>query len=257
LINTEWFEDEDFWIAYAPLMFDEARWAEVPAVVDGLLKLSSIAPGSRVLDLCCGVGRHSVELASRGYAVTGIDLTRAYLEAAKETAEAVLGKENGSSPGPFPEFLREDGRRFLRPGSYNLCINLFTSFGYFATREDDLLMLKNTVKNLVPGGCLIIEMVGKETAARDFVREEEFESAGWNVRTEYEVVGDWEGEMNRWILRKGSTCIDRSFVLRLYSGFEMKNLLKEAGFTSVDIFGGIDGKPYDDKADSLVAVART
>lgn len=257
MTTPEWFEDEDFWVTYAPLMFDEPRWAEVPAVVDGLLKLSSIAPGSKVLDLCCGVGRHSVELSSRGYMVTGIDLTRAYLEAAKETAEAAVAVGPDGSILPFPEFLREDGRRFLRPGFYDLCINLFTSFGYFATREDDLLMLKNVTKNLVPGGCFIIETVGKETVARDFLREEEFEKAGWQVRTEYEVVGDWEGELNRWILRKGSICIDRSFVLRLYSGFEMKNALKEAGFAAVDVYGGLDGRPYDDKADSLVAVART
>ncbi len=233
-------------------MFDEARWAEVPTVVDNLLKLSSCPPGGRILDICCGVGRHSVELASRGYRVTGVDLTRAYLDAAKETAEAVLG----DGAAAFPEFLREDVRRFLRPGSYDLCINLFTSFGYFATREEDVLLLKNSARNLVPGGCLVIETTGKETAARDFVRDEEFERAGWQVRSEYEVVGDWEGELNRWILRKGSTLIDRSFVLRLYSGLEMKNALKEAGFASVDIFGGLDGRPYDDKADSLVAVAR-
>ena len=252
MTTPEWFEDEDFWVIYAPLMFDEARWAEVPTVVDNLLKLSSLAPGGRILDICCGVGRHSVELASRGYRVTGIDLTRAYLDAAKETAGAVLG----DGAAAFPEFLREDARRFVRPGSYNLCINLFTSFGYFATREEDILLLKNSAKNLLPGGCLVIETVSKETAARDFISDEEFERAGWQVRTEYEVVGDWEGELNRWILRKGSILIDRSFVLRLYSGFEMKNALKEAGFASVDIYGGLDGRPYDDKADSLVAVAR-
>lgn len=252
MTTLEWFEDENFWVTYAPLMFDEARWAEVPTVVDNLLKLSSVSPRAKILDICCGVGRHAVELASRGYMVTGIDLTRAYLDAARETAEAVVGRGRG----PSPEFLREDARQFLRPGGFDLCINLFTSFGYFATREDDLLMLKTAMKNLVSGGCLVIETTGKETAARDFVREEEFEKAGWQVRTEYEVVGDWEGELNRWILRKGSTCVDRSFVLRLYSGFEMKNALKEAGFATVDIYGGLDGRPYDDKADSLVAVAR-
>jgi len=228
-------------------MFDEAHWAEVPTVVDNILKLASPAKAAKVLDLCCGVGRHTVEFASRGFEVTGVDLTRAYLDAAKETAEAV---------GVSPEFVREDVRRFLRPGGFDLCINLFTSFGYFSRREDDLLMLGNCAKNLVPGGCLIVETIGKEIAARDFMKGEEFERAGWNVKTEYEVVGDWEGERNRWILQRGTTCIDRSFVLRLYSGYEMKRAMKEAGFASVEIFGGLDGRPYDEKAESLVAVAR-
>jgi len=228
-------------------MFDEAHWAEVPTVVDNILKLASPDKAAKILDLCCGVGRHAVEFASRGFEVTGVDLTKAYLDAAKETAEAV---------GVSPEFVREDVRHFLRPGSYDLCINLFTSFGYFARREDDLLMLGNCAKNLALGGCLIVETIGKELAARDFMKGEEFERAGWNVKTEYEVVGDWEGERNRWILRRGTTCIDRSFVLRLYSGYEMKKAMKEAGFASVEIFGGLDGRPYDEKAESLVAVAR-
>jgi len=244
----EWFEDENFWITYAPLMFDEQRWAEVPGIVDKLVGLSSIGKDGRVLDLCCGVGRHSVEFAARGFKVTGIDLTRSYLDAARETAEAA---------GVSPEFLREDARRFLRPGSFDLCLNLYTSFGYFARREDDLLMLSNCARNLVPGGCLVIETIGKEIAARDFTEKEEFERGGWAVTTEYGVVGDWEGQLNRWILRKGATCVDRSFVLRLYSGYEMKIALAAAGFGSVDILGGLDGRPYDDKAESLVALART
>ncbi|MDP3176411.1 MAG: class I SAM-dependent methyltransferase, partial [Spirochaetaceae bacterium] len=84
----EWFEDEGFWTAYAALMFDEKRWAEVPAVVDALEKLVPLPRGASILDACCGPGRHSLELASRGYRVTGLDITGAYLEAARESAEA-------------------------------------------------------------------------------------------------------------------------------------------------------------------------
>lgn len=245
----EWFEDQDFWLAYAPLMFDEARWAEVPEVVDRLQKLSSIKPGGRVLDLCCGVGRHSVEFARRGFAVTGVDITRAYLEAAAETAAA-------EASGAALELVLDDARHFSRPGQFDLCLNLYTSFGYFSRREDDLLLLENCARNLAPGGCLVLETVGKETAARDFVEREEFERAGWNVTTEFKILGGWEYEVNRWILEKGAERVDHSFALRLYSGYEMRQALAEAGFASAAIFGGLDGKPYDEKADSLVAVAR-
>jgi SAM-dependent methyltransferase len=244
----EWFEDEEFWTTYAPLMFDETRWAEVPEAVDRIVALALIGRGARVLDLCCGVGRHTVEFARRGFAATGVDITAAYLVAAAETAEAA---------GVAPEFVREDVRRFRRPHAFDLCVNLYTSFGYFAAREDDALMLRNCAADLVPGGCLIVETVGKETAARDFTEREEFERAGWNVTTEYRVLGGWESEMNRWILSKGTARIDRSFTLRLYSGYEMKLALKEAGFARIEIFGGLDGRPYDEKAESLVAVART
>ena len=62
--------------------------------------------------------------------------------------------------------------------------------------------------------------------------------------------------MNRWILLRGPERIDRSFVLRLYSGLEMKRALLEAGFASVEIYGSLEARPYDEKAGSLVALAR-
>ena len=122
----EWFEDEDFWTAYAPLMFDEAHWAEVPAIVDAIERLAKPAPGAAVLDTCCGPGRHSLELASRGYRVTGIDITEAYLEAARASA----GDDN-------PRFLKADIRDFSTDQPFDLAINLYTSFGYFSDPADD------------------------------------------------------------------------------------------------------------------------
>lgn len=228
-------------------MFDEKRWAEVPAVVDSLLRLSGTRPGAAVLDACCGVGRHSVELAGRGFRVTGVDITRPYLEAAEESAAAA---------GVSPEFLRADIRSFRRPGAFDLALNLFTSFGYFATPEEDLAALANIRASLAPGGALVLETTGKETAARDFMEGEWFERAGWTVLTEYKVIGDWEGLMNRWILLKGGERVDRSFVLRLYSGLEMRRALSAAGFEEVEIYGSLAGAPYDEKATSLVALGR-
>lgn len=228
-------------------MFDEKRWAEVPAVVDAALRLAGTKAGAAVLDTCCGVGRHSVEFAGRGFKVTGVDITRPYLEAARESAEAAH---------VAPEFLRADIRSFSRPGAFDLAVNLFTSFGYFATPEEDLAALRNIRASLAPGGAFILETTGKETAARDFIEGEWFERLGWTVLTEYKVIGAWEGLMNRWILLRGAERIDRSFVLRLYSGLEMKRALLEAGFASAEIYGSLEGAPYDEKAGSLVALAR-
>src|SRR5512138_1360083 len=129
-------------------MFDEGRWAEVPAVVSGIEALAGLKPGARVLDACCGPGRHSLELARRGYRVTGLDLTESYLEAARETA---------SAEGLSIEFLRGDVRAFRRPGAFALCLNLFTSFGYFKSREEDIGTLRNFRASLAPGGALVLE----------------------------------------------------------------------------------------------------
>lgn len=254
-MSGDWFEEEAFWAVYAPLMFDEARWAEVPAVVDALERLVGLEVGASVLDCCCGPGRHSIELASRGYRVTGVDITESYLEAARDSAADL----------DLPlELCRADIRSFVRPGSFDLAINLYTSFGYFASPEEDLAAVRNIRRSLRPGGAFVLETNGKETAARDFVEGETFERAGWSVRTEYEVVGAWEGLRNRWILSRpdqldpsgAAETIDRSFVLRLYSATELRAVLLEAGFSDVYLYGSLEGTPYDHRAASLVALAR-
>jgi SAM-dependent methyltransferase len=248
-----WFEEEDFWTRFAPLMFDERHWAEVPAVVDSVLRLAGTPrpePGARapaVLDSCCGVGRHSIELALRGFRVTGVDITLPYLDAARESAEAF---------GCAPEFLRADVRAFSRPSSFDLAINLFRSFGYFDTPEEDFVTLVNIRTSLAPGGAFVLETLGKEVAVHDFIESEWYEVDGMTVLAEYRVEGAWEGLWHHWVILKEGERFDRSFVLRLYSAAEMRRSLLTAGFETVEIYGGLDGEPYDEKATSLVAVAR-
>jgi SAM-dependent methyltransferase len=249
-----WFEDEDFWKAYASLMFDDGRWAEVPAAVDAILDLVGLprrleAPSLpvTVLDTCCGVGRHSVELASRGYRVTGIDITSAYLEAARESAQGL---------DPAPEFVKADLRDFLRPGAFDLALNLFRSFGYFDDPAEDLAALRGIHASLAPGGAFVLETLGKEVAARTFTEGEWFERDGWTVCTEYKVEGAWEGLVHRWLLMRGEEKVDRSFTLRLYSAHEITEALTGAGFASVEVFGSLEGAAYDEKATTMAVVAR-
>lgn len=244
--DENWFADDGFWAAYAPLMFDSARWAEVPAVVDGIVRLSGARPGCAVLDSCCGPGRHALEFARRGFQVTGVDRTGPYLEAARESA---------SAEGLAVDFVQADARAFERPGAFALALNLFTSFGYFATPEEDQLMLSRLYSSLASGGILVMELAGKETAVRNFIEGEWFEKDGKTILTEFTVVGAWEGLRNRWIILDENGRMDRSWVQRLYAGTELRALLQGAGFTKVDLYGSFDGEPYGPKARSLVAVA--
>lgn len=246
-----WFSDEGFWTAYASLMFDEGRWAEVPDAVDAMLGLSGLAAPTAgeasVLDMCCGPGRHALEFSRRGYRVTGVDITEPYLDAARDTA---------AHEGLSAEFIRGDARSWVRPGTFDLALNLFTSFGYFDSPEEDLAMLSCLRRSLKPGGALIMDLVGKESAARNFMGGEWFERDGKLILTEFSVVGAWEGLKNRWVIVDGDKKTDRSWVQRLYSARELGEALGKARFGRVDFYGSLAGAPYDQNAKSLVALAR-
>jgi SAM-dependent methyltransferase len=257
----EWFNDENFWEQFAPIMFDETHWAEVSRVADGVTmlarldlydprSLSGAAPpkaGPCILDLCCGFGRITAELARRGFAAVGVDITESYLRAARE--EAAYEQLD-------IEYIREDARVFRRPGFFDAVVNLYISFGYFKERGDDLKTARNVYDSLKPGGAFIIETLGKEIAVRDFVEAEWFERAGFTVLTEYAPVDSWEGLKNRWILIRDGTRIEKTFTQRLYAATELRALLWEAGFSQVEIYGDWDESPYDNRAEKLIAGGR-
>lgn len=243
-----WFAEPGFWEDYASLLFGGERWAEAPAVVSSILELAGTRRGTPVLDLCCGPGRHALEFATRGYPVVGVDITEPYLAAARDSAEA-LGLTDA-------EFVRADARAWSRPEAFGLAVNLYTSFGYFDSPEEDRLMLARAYESLAPGGTLVMEMSGKETAARDFIEGEWFERDGRLVMTQFEVMGAWEGLRHRWIIVDGARRVDRSWIQRLYSAAELRAALESVGFSHVDAYGSYEGTPYDQSAERLVAVAR-
>jgi len=243
-----WHEEDAFWQTFAPTMFGEPRWAAAGGEVDSMLALAKIAPGAAVLDIACGPGRHSLELARRGFKVTAVDRTTAYLEQARQrTAEQ----------GMTVEWVQADMREFCRPDAFDAAVNLFTAFGYFENAADDRKVASNLFRSLRPGGALVMEMVGKEILARIF-RERDWheEPDGTLMLEERRLRSGWDWIENRWILLKGAERKEFRLAHRLYSAAELSQLLKDCGFASVDVFGGLDGSPYDHTAKRLVAVAR-
>ena len=228
-------------------MFSRQRWESTPAEVDNIISLLNVQPGISVLDLGCGVGRHSLELARRGFRVTGVDRTRKYLDGAIEKAK----KE-----GLGIEFVQEDMRTFCRPDTFDVVINMFTSFGYFEDPEEDRHVVTNIYRSLKSGGILLLETNGKEVLARIFLERNWEEVDGIIVLQERKVSQNWGWMWNRWIMLKGNERIEGELSHRLYSATEIVSLLEECGFTSVDVYGGLDGSPYDHTARRMVVVAR-
>ena len=244
---SEWFEDESFWDGLYPFMFPEEKFDIAEEEVNSVLDLSGLEQGD-VLDLACGPGRHATALAKRGFRVTGIDLSSFLLEKAMARARA----ENVQV-----DWVKEDMRRFVRPEAFDLVINMFTSFGYFDDRRDDVTVLQNIHQNLRAGGALVMDTMSKEWLAREFTPTtcEEL-TDGRLLFRRHEVLADWSRVRNRWTLIQGGRAETFSFQHAVYSGLELKDRLLGVGFRAVQLFGGLDGRPYDLNATRIVVVAR-
>ena len=245
--NKMWHRDDHFWETFYPILFNEERWSDAPEEIKKATVLLNIAPPAKILDLCCGPGRHSIELARRGFSVTAVDRTALYLRRAKEKADA---------EGLTIEFVQEDMRRFCRPTSYDAIINLWSSFGYFEDPEDDRKVLLNTYCSLKEDGKLLLDLMGKEVLARIFRERDWHEEKDVIIMKERRVSKDWSWIEKRWILLKGQKREEFEVNYRLYSATELSALLKLSGFKAVDAYGGFEGTPYDRKAERLVIVAQ-
>jgi ubiquinone/menaquinone biosynthesis C-methylase UbiE len=241
-------EEEAFWTAAAPIMFDEQRWAEAPIQIDQVISLLRVDPDAAFLDLCCGPGRHSIALARRGFRVTGVDINVSYLESARRQA---------ADEGLSIEFVQADMRHFCRPDSFHAVINIQTSFGYFEELADDRKVLTNLHKSLQQGGALLLEMIGKEVLARSFQeRVWHRHSSGVILVEERAIRRNWTWYERQGILLKDQMRHDYRFAHRVYSAAELSAMLTECGFRSVDVYGDLSGALYDHTAQRLVAVAR-
>jgi SAM-dependent methyltransferase len=248
-----WHEQDRFWELTAIAMFSERLIAAAPQDVADILALLNIQPRmlhppARVLDLCCGVGRHAIEFARLGFQVTAVDRTQAYLDRASARAE---------TEGLAIEFVCADMREFCRAGAYDAVVNLYTAFGYFEDMEEDRRVACNVHRSLVPGGAFVLELMGKEVLARVYQTRDWTEVGdGSLLLQERSLSQDWSWMENRWILVVDGERHEFHLSHRIYSAAELKRLLAECGFAETGAYGDLGGAPYDQTARRLVVVGR-
>jgi SAM-dependent methyltransferase len=242
-----WFEDESFWKTFYRYMFSEKQFEKALTQVDQIIQLVGFK-GTRILDLCCGPGRFTLPLARKGYHVTGVDRTPFLLDKAKKDAVA----ENLDI-----EFVLQDMRDFVRPNSFEMALSIFTSFGYFDDKDDDLKVLQNIFLSLKPGGFLVLEIFGKECLARTFrdSHAEELED-GSVMLQRHEIFENWTRIRNEWILIKGGKARSFRFHHTIYSGQELVDRFEAAGFQEIRVFGNFEGVPYGPDAERLVVIGQ-
>jgi SAM-dependent methyltransferase len=245
----EWHEDDGFWRAVKARIFGEPMRSDAGAEAADIVRLLGIEPPSLILDMPCGVGRHAIEFAGRGFRVTGVDRTASYLADAAERAR--VGGLTGRT-----EWVQADMREFSRPGVFDAAINVYTSFGYFKDPADDVRVAAALFASLRPGGRVLFEMVNKEWIARRFRASDWHEEPDGTLVLEQRALsadGSWID--NRWLIIRGAERMEMRFGHRLYGADELAALLERCGFRGVEVYGALSGMKASVDSPRLVVVA--
>jgi SAM-dependent methyltransferase len=242
-----WHDRDGFWKLVEPFLFTTRRAELAQEQVAQIMALLGLETGARVLDLPCGNGRHALELAARGFEVTGIDRTESYIEEARREA---------ARRGLAAAFQVGDMRDYRAPGQYDLVLNLFGSFGYFDDPADDMRVLENMAASLRPGGRLLIETAGKEIVARDFQPRDWFQQDDLLVLTERKTTHSWGRIETRYIVIKDGEWVEQTVSIRSFSAAELVSLLAAAGYHDVQVCGSLAGSAYDHSAERLVVIGQ-
>lgn len=245
--QVPWHSQDAFWEMVEPVLFNRQRLSSAQAEVEKIVKLLQIEKQARILDLCCGIGRHSLELARHGFDVVGVDRTPRFIGKAKQEADR---------SGLNAEFIVGDMRGYCVPNSFAIALNLFGSFGYFENPEDDRKVVENMYASLRPGGQFLIETMGKEILARNFQERDWTEEGDLLFLSEKKVSQNWRRIQTRWIAIKGTQRVEHRVSVRSYSAVELSSLLSACGFATVHVYGDLGGRAYDQAAERLVVLGR-
>ncbi|WNS43450.1 class I SAM-dependent methyltransferase [Paenibacillus sp. MMS20-IR301] len=231
---NEWYETsfgEDYLIVYRHRDFCGASHE-----VEKMISWLELPPGAGVLDLCCGMGRHSLALSKAGYEVTGVDLSEVLLREARSQkgAERVT-------------WLRSDMRELPLAGGFDAVVNLFTSFGYFEEDEEQIKVLREIFRMLKPGGKFIIDFLNPAYVIRHLVPH--------STRIDGDILIDESRSIEDGYVKKDIVLTSKGDDtprkyherVKLYPLDTFKQLLAAAGLQLEAVHGSYDEEEYDEE----------
>lgn len=243
----------DWWRTYFDehyLAFHRDRpYRDTEEEIHLLEKVLGPARGRRLLDACCGHGRHAYAMAERGWRVTGVDQSAVMLDLAR-AAESVEGR-------PRPEWVRADLTFPFAVSGFDAAVCLFTSFGYCSEDDRNLSLLENIQRALKPDGLFVLDV-----ANRDFLVQHPYAIRNWWRRGEEFILEETTLSPVTSIATTRNVLVSREGVreseysIRLYSLHEVVRMMVEAGFEITSAYGGFPEEPISLSSPRIILVAR-
>jgi len=217
---------------FGELITEESTQLEV----DFLIKTLNLNPGAKIFDLCCGHGRHSVELAKRGFDVTGQDLSSHFLKIANESAK---------NAGVEINFIHDDMRNIAFENEFDAVINMFTAFGYLGSDEEDQKVINGAARALNPGGKFFIDIANRDKIIRSYLwKDHKYHNSGILeiIDRKFDHIFGGHFETRKMFFPEG-TVKEFDAIVRFYTVPELVSMMKKAGLKLIDSYGDFDGTP--------------
>lgn len=251
-IKNNWFEDffnKDYLTLYSRKGIFSTKQAKKET--DFVIKVLNLPKNSKILDLACGHGRHTIRLVKKGYKLTGVDLSKTLLNSAKKFAK----KEKVEA-----RFIRNDMRKISFKNEFDAVINLFSSFGYFPQEKENLKVLKVINKSLKPRGKFLLDLLNKDRFFKQLPISK-LKKIWWKSRNNY-ILEDISFSKNKKFVNyltiispKGKIRNTYAF-MRLYSLLEIKNELRKTGFKILKTYGDYQGNKFTLLSPRLIILAQ-
>ncbi len=242
----QWFEEifDDDYLRTLPFLTARQTEREAAFIAESL----AVSPGGTLLDLACGYGRHAMELAGKGYQVTGLDLSLPLLIRAADAARR-SGLTVNFSHGDMREMTNED--------EFDGAYCTFTSYGYF---DDDTnrKVAANLARAIKPGGRLLIDVVNRDYLVRDLPTRVWWQGEGCVVLEEVDFnYFSSRLQVQRSIIFEDGRQAEQEISIRAYSLHEIGKVLHHAGFRVTEISGGLAlrGKFFGASSRQLIVLA--
>ncbi len=225
----DWFADERYLALYHHRNNEEASCA-----LDLIEKVTEIGKDSAILDLACGAGRHSINLAKRGYKnITAIDLSPTLILEAKKNAEA---------EGVKIHFKQQDMRLF--DGSFDLIMNLFTSFGYFEHDEENEGVILRVGRSLKSGGYFILDFFNAGMIRGGLSpHDEKVIPSGERIEQFRKIINDRIEK--KILIHSEDVTSEFNESVRLFELQDFERMFENAGISIKQKFGNYFGKPFE------------
>jgi SAM-dependent methyltransferase len=234
----DWFNSQDYLLVYK---HRDSREAEI--LVKLIQKKMNLLTSSYVLDMACGAGRHSIAFAKKGYNVTAVDLSERLIYEAEKNAI----HENVNI-----DFVQADIRDLKLDKQFDLIVNLFTSFGYFETDEENFIIIQKAYDLLKPGGYFVLDYLNKNYLEKNLVPSSKFIENGTSItqkraikynRVEKEIIIEKNKSVNKFYES-----------VRMYDFDELKDILEGTGFRISNTFGDFNGNIFEQNSSPRLVI---